>query len=149
IALMDGDIGVCNRMPAAEFNIWADPEASAIVFDCGRPVTMSPLEVTHQALATEEVLDRLRGANRPVATFAADLLSFFGDTYRNVFGFPAPPVHDPCAVAAVIDAEMVRTHMVRVEVETIGEWTAGRTVCDVYGKLGKEPNARVGYALDV
>ena len=149
ISLMGGAIGVGNRMPAAEFNIWADPEAAAIVFDCGRPLTMSPLEVTHQALATGEVLDRLRAANRPVASFAADLLTFFGDTYRNVFGFPAPPVHDPCAVAAVIDPDILQAHTIRVEIETEGEWTSGRTVCDIYGVLGKEPNVRVGYALDV
>ena len=149
ISLMGGAIGVGNRMPAAEFNIWADPEAAAIVFDCGRPLTMSPLEVTHQALATGEVLDRLRAANRPVASFVADLLTFFGDTYRNVFGFPAPPVHDPCAVAAVIDPDILQAHTIRVEIETEGEWTSGRTVCDIYGVLGKESNVRVGYALDV
>ncbi len=149
ISLMGGAIGVGNRMPAAEFNIWADPEAAAIVFDCGRPLTMSPLEVTHQALATGEVLDRLRAANRPVANFAADLLTFFGDTYRNVFGFPAPPVHDSCAVAAVIDPDILQARTIRVEIETEGEWTSGRTVCDIYGVLGKEPNVRVGYALEV
>jgi len=149
ISLMGGAIGLGNRVPAAEFNIWADPEAAAIVFGCGRPITMCPLEVTHQALATDEVLGRLRAANRPVATFAADLLAFFGDTYRNVFGFPAPPLHDPCAVAAVVDPGIIRAHMMHVEIETRGEWTSGRTVCDVYGRLGKEPNVRVGYALDV
>ncbi len=149
ISLMGGAIGVGNRMPGAEFNIWADPEAAAIVFECGRPLTMSPLEVTHQALATGEVLDRLRAANRPVASFAADLLIFFGGTYRKVFGFPAPPVHDPCAVAAVIDPDILQAHTIRVEIETEGEWTSGRTVCDIYGVLGKEPNVRVGYALDV
>ena len=149
ISLMGGAIGVGNRMPAAEFNIWADPEAAAIVFDCGRPLTMCPLEVTHQALATGEVLERLRAADRPVASFAGDLLTFFGDTYRNVFGFPAPPVHDPCAVASVIDPDILQAHTIHVEIETEGEWTSGRTVCDVYGVLGKEPNVRVGYALDV
>jgi len=149
ISLMGGAIGVGNRMPGAEFNIWADPEAAAIVFECGRPLTMSPLEVTHQALATGEVLDRLRAANRPVASFAADLLIFFGGTYRKVFGFPAPPVHDPCAVAAVIDPDILQAHTIHVEIETEGEWTSGRTVCDIYGVLGKEPNVRVGYALDV
>jgi inosine-uridine nucleoside N-ribohydrolase len=110
---------------------------------------MCPLEVTHQALATEEVLGRLRGANRPVATFAAELLDFFADRYRNVFGFPAAPVHDPCAVAAVIDPSILRAHDMHVEIETTGEWTSGRTVCDVYDTLGKEPNARVGYGLEV
>ncbi|HLZ80800.1 MAG TPA: nucleoside hydrolase [Ktedonobacteraceae bacterium] len=148
ISLMGGAIGVGNRMPAAEFNIWADPEAASIVFGCGRPITMCPLEVTHQALATEEVVGRLRSAERRVATFAADLLVFFGDTYRNVFGFPAPPVHDPCAVAVVIDDTILCAHTMHVEIETVGEWTTGRTVCDVYGMLGKPSNARVGYALD-
>ncbi len=149
ISLMGGAIGLGNRSPAAEFNIWADPEAAAIVFNCGRPITMSPLEVTHQALATEEVLGRLRAANRPVANFVADLLVFYGSTYRDIFGFPAPPLHDPCAVATVIDPDILHAHTIHVEIETKGEWTSGRTVCDPYGRLGKEPNVRVGYALEV
>jgi len=149
ISLMGGAIGIGNVTPGAEFNIHTDPEAAEIVFGCGRPITMVPLEVTHQALATSEVTARLRAAQRSVATFAADLLVFFADTYRNVFGFPAAPVHDPCAVAAVIDPSILRAHTMRVEIETTGVWTAGRTVCDVYGKFGKQPNARVGYALEV
>jgi inosine-uridine nucleoside N-ribohydrolase len=149
ISLMGGAIGLGNTTPAAEFNIWCDPEAAAIVFGCGRPITMAPLEVTHQALATEEVLQRLREAQRPVASFAADLLIFFADSYKQVFGFPSPPVHDPCAVAAVIDPSIVKTKLMHVAIETTSELTAGRTVCDVYGKLGKEAHVHVGYALDV
>jgi inosine-uridine nucleoside N-ribohydrolase len=149
ISLMGGAIGLGNVTPAAEFNIHTDPEAAEIVFGCGRPITMVPLEVTHQALATGEVTARLRAAQRPVATFAADLLVFFADTYHNVFGFPAAPVHDPCAVAAIIDPTILRAHIMHVAIETTGLWTTGRTVCDVYGKFGKQPNARVGYALDV
>lgn len=149
ISLMGGAIGLGNVTPAAEFNIHTDPEAADIVFRCGRPITMVPLEVTHQALATSDVTGRLRAARRPVASFAADLLVFFADRYRTVFGFPAAPVHDPCAVAAVIDPTILRAHAMHVAIETTGDWTAGRTVCDVYGKLGKQPNARVGYALEV
>jgi inosine-uridine nucleoside N-ribohydrolase len=149
ISLMGGAIALGNVTPAAEFNIWVDPEAAAIVFGCGRPITMVPLEVTHQALATEGVLHRLRSAERTVASFAADLLVFFASTYRQVFGFPAPPVHDPCAVANVIAPDILRASMMHVEIETTGEWAAGRTVCDAYGQSGKEANARVGYALDV
>lgn len=149
ISLMGGAIGLGNVTPAAEFNIWSDPEAAAIVFDCGRPITMVPLEVTHQALATDDVLERLRTAQRPVATFAAELLGFFAERYHEVFGFPAPPVHDPCAVAAVIDPTIIQAHMTYVEIETISELTSGRTVCDVYGTRGLTPNVRVGYALDV
>jgi len=149
VSLMGGAISLGNTTPAAEFNIHFDPEAAAIVFGCGRPITMSPLEVTHQALATQNILNRLRTVNRPVATFAADLFDFFGDMYQQVFGFPAGPVHDPCAVATVVDPTILHTHSMRVEIETVGEWTAGRTVCDVYSKLGKEPNVSVGYALQV
>ena len=149
ISLMGGAIGLGNTTPSSEFNIHFDPHAAQIVFDCGRPITMSPLEVTHQALATASVIERLRNSGQRVASFAADLFEFFGKTYHEVFGFPAPPVHDPCAVAAVIDPSIIKSQMMRVEIETAGEWTIGRTVCDVYGKLGKKPNACVGYALEV
>ena len=149
ISLMGGSIGLGNVTPAAEFNIHTDPEAAAIVFSCGRPITVSTLEVTHQALATEEIVARLRGANRRVATFVADLLVFFAETYRKVFGFAAPPLHDPCAVAAVIDPTILKAQMMHVEIETAGMWTSGSTVCDVHHVLQKEPNARVGYGLEV
>jgi inosine-uridine nucleoside N-ribohydrolase len=149
ISLMGGAIGVGNTTPAAEFNIWFDPEAAAIVFNCGRPLTMVPLEVTHQALATPEVLHRLRVSGRRVACFAADLLTFFANTYLHVFGFMHPPVHDPCAVAVVIDPSILHAQRMHVEIETRGEWTTGRTVCDIYGKSDKEADISVGYALDV
>lgn len=149
ISLMGGAIGLGNVTPAAEFNIWADPEAAAIVFSCGRPITMAPLEVTHQALATEHVLQRLRTAQRPVASFAADLLVFFAGTYQKVFGFPAPPVHDPCAVAAVIDPTIMHTKSMYVEIETMSELSTGRTICDVYDTMHKESTVAVGYELEV
>nr|WP_236037842.1 nucleoside hydrolase [Ktedonobacter robiniae] len=91
ISIMGGAIGLGNVTPAAEFNIWFDPEAAQKVFQCGRPITMVPLEVTHQALATKEIMRRLRSSGRRVANFAADLLAFFADTYEQVFGFSAPP----------------------------------------------------------
>jgi len=149
ISLMGGAIGFGNLTASAEFNIHTDPEAADIVFNCGRPITMIPLEVTHQALATPDIIDRLRDANRPVATFVADLLVFFAHTYRTVFGFPAPPVHDPCAVAAVIDPTVVHTKHMFVTIETKGEWTLGRTVCHIHNQLRRPPNVRVGIALQI
>lgn len=149
ISLMGGAIGLGNVTPAAEFNIYADPHAAAIVFGCGRPITVCPLEVTHQALATENVLNRLRSAHRRVATVTADLLNFFAETYRKVFAFPAAPVHDPCAVAAVIDPTIIQSKAVHIEIETEGEWTRGRTVCDMHNTWGKEPNALLGHSLEV
>lgn len=149
ITLMGGAIGLGNVTPAAEFNIWVDPEAAEIVFGCGRPITMVPLEVTHQALATETILHRLRTAPGNVAHVAAELLTFFADTYRQVFGFSDPPVHDPCAIAVVVDPTIIKAHMMHVTIETTGQWTTGSTVCDVYGQSGQVANVRVGYALEV
>ncbi|HEU5230717.1 MAG TPA: nucleoside hydrolase [Ktedonobacteraceae bacterium] len=149
ISLMGGAIGLGNVTSAAEFNIYVDPHAAAIVFACGRPITMCPLEVTHQAQATEAVIARLRSTQRPVPTFAAELLTFFAENYRKVFGFSAAPVHDPCAVAAVVDPTIIHSKPVRVEIELAGTWSRGRTVCDMYGSLGKAPNVTVGYSLEV
>lgn len=145
ISLMGGAIGTGNVTASAEFNIYFDPEAAAIVFACGRPITVCPLEVTHQALATAEVLNRLRSSGRPVAIMAADLCEFLKlkDPY-----LAASPIHDPCAVAAVINPTLLKGDQMRVEIETRGEWTRGRTVCDVRGRSGKEPNAFVGYGLE-
>jgi inosine-uridine nucleoside N-ribohydrolase len=110
---------------------------------------MVPLEVTHRALATQEVMHRLRTSGRSVATAVAGLLDFFGESYRQVFGFSAPPVHDPCAVAAVIDPTIVRTAPMYVAIEVMSELSTGRTICDVHGQMAKPANALVGYDLDV
>jgi inosine-uridine nucleoside N-ribohydrolase len=110
---------------------------------------MVPLEVTHRALATEQIIARLRATNRTIANFAADLLIFFADRYRTVFGFTAPPVHDPCAVARIIDPEIVAASLMHVDIEVKGELTAGRTVCDTYHILGQPANIQVGQDLNV
>jgi inosine-uridine nucleoside N-ribohydrolase len=149
VVLMGGAMGLGNTTPAAEFNIYVDPEAANVVFNCGRPITMIGLEVTHQAQATPEVRRRIRALGIPVARLVDELLEFFAETYLNVFGFPAPPVHDPCAVAHVIDATLLRSKPMRVDVELRGEFTAGRTVCDVYGITGRAANVEVGLEIDV
>src|SRR5262249_61460978 len=100
-------MGLGNTTPAAEFNIYVDPEAAHIVFTCGRPLTMIGLDVTHQAQATRKVRSRIRALGTPVARLVDDRLAFFAEAYLKVFGFPAPPVHDPCAVAAGIDPALL------------------------------------------
>jgi inosine-uridine nucleoside N-ribohydrolase len=149
ISIMGGAIGLGNRTPSAEFNIYVDPEAAEIVFASGVPITLVPLEVTHQAVATDAVLARIAGLDTPVARMSVALLRFFADTYERVFGFAAPAVHDPCAVAAVIDPSLVPARHVNVAIDTVSELSLGRTVCDVYGTTGRPPNADVGMALDV
>jgi inosine-uridine nucleoside N-ribohydrolase len=148
IVLMGGSTDVGNVEPLAEFNIHVDPEAADVVFSSGLPVTMCGLNVTHQALATEEVLERLRGLGTPLAETVVRLLVFFRDRYRDIWGLPAPPVHDPVAVARVIDPELVRCEEAHVAVELHGTHTRGATVCDRFGVRGRTPNARVAMELD-
>jgi inosine-uridine nucleoside N-ribohydrolase len=149
IVLMGGAMGMGNWTPAAEFNIFVDPEAAHVVFTSGRPLTMIGLEVTHTVQATHDVRERIRALGTPVATLVDDLLEFFAETYLRVFGFPAPPLHDPCTIASIIDPTLLRTQPMHVDIELRGEYTAGRTVCDLYGVTGKPANAEVALAIDV
>ena len=149
ISVMGGAIGLGNWTPSAEFNIHVDPEAAEIVLASGIPVTLVPLEVTHRALATPEVLERIERLRTPVADASVALMRFFAQTYREVFGFPHQAVHDPVAVAAVISDSVVATKRLNVAIDTASELSAGRTVIDVYGTTGRAANADVGVDLDV
>jgi inosine-uridine nucleoside N-ribohydrolase len=149
VVLMGGAIGLGNVTPAAEFNIAADPEAARVVFESGVPITMVPLETTHRALATPPVVDRIAALDFPLASICVELLTFFAETYLRVFGFAAPAVHDPCALAWLIDPAIVPSRPMHVDIETRAEFSYGRTVCDVYGITGRAPNAEVGTDLAV
>jgi purine nucleosidase/pyrimidine-specific ribonucleoside hydrolase len=148
IVLMGGSTERGNTTPYAEFNIYVDPEAAAIVFASGVPVTMIGLNVTHQALVTAEVVARLNALG-PLGRTCGELMTFFAATYREVFGFEAPPLHDPVAVARVIDPSLVTCVEAFVGIETTGTFTRGATVVDLHGRLGRTPNARVAVGLDV
>ena len=147
ISLMGGSMGLGNTTPAAEFNIYVDPEAAREVFESGLPITMSGLDVTHQAGAGPRERERLRATGR-VGHVVAGFLDFFAATYESVFGFDAPPLHDPVAVAAVLEPGLLKTRPMRVDIECESDLTRGETVCDFYGVTGKEPNAEVGVELD-
>lgn len=149
ISIMGGAIGLGNRTPSAEFNIHADPEAADVVMSCGVPITMVPLEVTHLALAGSEIIERIRALDTPVAHMSVALMRFFAATYHSVFGFDAPAVHDPCAVAAVIDPALVPIRKVNVMIDTSYGISAGRTACDIYGVTGLEANVDLGVDLKV
>jgi len=149
IAIMGGAIGLGNVTPSAEFNIHADPEAADDVFRAGIPLTLVPLEVTHQALATDAVVERIASLDTPVARMSVALMRFFAEAYQTVFGFAYPAVHDPCAVAVIIDPSIVDARPMNVVVDTASSLSLGRTVCDVYGTSGRAPNAEVGVGLDV
>ena len=148
IVLMGGSTERGNTTPYAEFNIYVDPEAAQIVFSSGVPITMIGLNVTHQALVTPEIVAQLNALGS-LGRICGDLMTYFAATYREVFGFAAPPLHDPVAVARVIDPSLVTCVEAFVGIETTGTFTRGATVVDLHGRLGREPNAQVAVGLDV
>jgi inosine/uridine nucleosidase len=149
IVWMGGSTGRGNTRPYAEFNALVDPEAAEIVFASGKPLTMVGLNLTHQAQATPQVVERLAAVGNAAADATVGWLSFFADTYRTVYGFAGPPVHDACAVALLINPSLVQSVETFVAIETEGRWTRGATAVDLHGRLGMAPNARVAMELDV
>ncbi|WP_327281492.1 MULTISPECIES: nucleoside hydrolase [unclassified Streptomyces] len=148
IVLMGGSTERGNRTPAAEFNVQADPEAADIVFRSGVQVTMCGLNVTHQALATADVVARFEALDTDLGRICAELLTFFASTYRRLWGFRAPPLHDPVAVARVIDPTIVHCVDANVVVELNGRYTRGATVVDLHQYTGRPVNAQVALTLD-
>ena len=147
IVLMGGAIAEGNVTPAAEFNIWADPEAAARVFTSGIEVTMVGLDVTHQALVTHAHAEELRSGGR-VGAMIAELLEFYGVFHGEVYGFDGSPVHDAVAVAHVLDPTLLETAHVNVQVDCESRLCRGRTVVDVWRRTGLEPNAHVASGID-
>ena len=145
IVLMDGAIAEGNVTPAAEFNIWCDPEAAARVFASGLDVTMVGLDVTHKALFTQAHIGRLAGR---VGEMVGELLRFYGAFHRKVYGFDGSPIHDAVAVAHVLDSGLVETLERNVEIDTESELCRGRTVVDLWRRTAREPNAHVGVEID-
>ena len=171
IFLMGGAIGEGNTGARAEFNIQCDPEAAHIVFESGLEIRMVPLEVTHTALVTPEILDLLcRSAENyddaeQRAQQIRTLLTFFATTYRDVFGFESPPLHDPCAAFAAclrarktcgIDDASLGTFEdcftwshERVDVECASPLTYGQTVVDRWRTSGRPKNVHIATKMDV
>jgi inosine-uridine nucleoside N-ribohydrolase len=145
IVLMGGAIAEGNVTPAAEFNIWADPEAAARVFDSGLDVTMVGLDVTHKALFTPAHVGRLAGR---VGRMVAELLEFYGHFHKEVYNFDGSPIHDAVAVAHVIRDDIVKTEHLNTEIDVESELCRGRTVVDVWRRSGREPNSHVGVDID-
>jgi purine nucleosidase len=138
-----------NWTPTAEFNIWGDPEAAKKVFDSGIPLVVMGLDITHQALATKEVVDQMNKIDNKGAKTVGELVVFFASTYKEVFGFDAPPVHDVLTVAYLVAPELFTMKDVNITVETKGEYTAGTTIVDLLGTTGRKINAKFGLKLDV
>lgn len=144
ICLMGGSTSFGNSTAAAEFNIYADPEAAHIVFTSGIPIKMVGLNVTRQVPATPDRRAAVRAAGGRTASVAADLLDFFSDQVRSIFGLPGGAMHDPLAVLVLTDPEVVRFQKMHVAVELRGEHTYGMTVCDVRGVQHGEDGLEIG-----
>ena len=142
IVLMGGAyFEVGNITPAAEFNIYVDPEAADIVFKSGIPLTVMPLDVTHKALVTKPRNDAFRALDTPVGHAVADMTDFFERFDREKYGSAGAPLHDPCVTAHLIDPGLFTGRHINVEVETTSELTLGMTVADWWRVSGRAPNA--------
>ena len=130
VVLMGGACHYGNHGPYSEFNIANDPEAARIVFGEPWKVVMVGLDLTYQARATQEVVDRISEVKTQSGIFLAEVLNAFNQRYRQVRGHNDAPVHDPCAVAYVIDPTVVEAQRVPIAVELTGTLTAGMTVAD-------------------
>jgi pyrimidine-specific ribonucleoside hydrolase len=148
ICLMGGSLAEGNTTASAEFNIWQDPEAAAIVFGSGIPISMLGLDVTHRALFLEPEVARLAALGTRTGRVWVDLLHFFAAYHRRRYGWDGSPIHDAVAVAHLAAPGLVTTELLRVDVETFGELTRGRTVVDREGLRGLPANVEAGVDID-
>lgn len=149
IVLMGG--AMCeggNISPCAEFNIYVDPDAAQIVMHCGRPITMVPLDVTHQALVTRERIEMFRALGSAVGDGIVDMMEFFNRFDIEKYGSLGAPLHDPCTIAYLLKPELFKGKMCNVEVETESELTRGHTAVDFWQVTDRPKNVNWLYQLD-
>ncbi|WP_170752739.1 nucleoside hydrolase [Ruegeria lacuscaerulensis] len=142
IVLMGGAyFEVGNITPAAEFNIYVDPEAADIVFKSGAPIVVMPLDVTHDALVTPHRNDAFRALDSKVGHAVAEMTDFFERFDKEKYGSEGAPLHDPCVTAYLIRPELFSGRLVNVEIETQSELTLGMTVADWWRVTDRPANA--------
>ncbi len=130
-----------NVTPAAEFNVFADPEAADIVLKSGVPIVMLPLDVTHQVLTTKARLRRIAAAGGRCASWVHDMLGFYERFGRDKFGGDGAPLHDPTVIAWLLRPGLFTGRSINVQIELAGQLTLGMTVADYWQKSSLEPNA--------
>lgn len=143
IVLMGGAyFEVGNITPAAEFNIYVDPEAAEIVFGSGVPLTVMPLDVTHKVLTTRPRIEAIRALGSPVAHAVAQWTDFFERFDMAKYGHDGAPLHDPCVIAYLLDPGLFSGRHINVEIETRSDLTRGMTVADWWGVTRRPANAQ-------
>ncbi|MFM2356546.1 MAG: hypothetical protein RLZZ528_2282, partial [Pseudomonadota bacterium] len=130
-----------NITPAAEFNIYVDPEAADIVFRSGVPLVVMPLDVTHKALTSRAWVEEMRGLGTPVGRAVASWTDFFERFDTAKYGSEGAPLHDPCVIAYLLKPELFQGRHINVMIETAGEFTLGATVADWWRVSGRAANA--------
>ena len=148
VVLMGGAYHTGNFSPVAEFNVKTDPEAAHIVFNAPWPLVMVGLDLTHQAICTQAVQSKLAAANPRLTPAINGMMNFFRSAYQNEEAFPDPPVHDPCAVAYVIDPSLIETRACPLDVELNGTLTTGMTVADLRAQAPEDCHTRIATHLD-
>jgi purine nucleosidase len=148
VVLMGGGYHGGNWSATSEFNIIIDPEAAHIVFNEKWPLTMVGIDLSHQALATPDVVERIAAIDTVPARFVGELLEFFGATYLESQGFEHPPVHDPCPVAYVIDQSVMTVRKTPLDIELTGTLTLGMTVADFRAPAPDDCTTQVAVDLD-
>ncbi len=163
ISMMAGSATIGNTSPVSELNVNCDPEAAAIVFESGVPIKMVGLNLTRQAEANPTRVERFRKLTNKTGTIVTGIVDWYSKRVRSTFGLAGASLHDPCAVAWLLDPTLIESQMLHVDVELQGQYTRGMTVCDMrfLGLRGaavesgggldgsKPPNACVGMKLDV
>jgi len=137
-----------NITPSAEFNIYVDPEAAKLVLQCGRPIVMMSLDVTHQVLTTQKRVDTIRNIDSSIGERIAALIEFFERYDEEKYHLDGAPLHDPCTVAYLLKPELFKFKNVNVEIETGGTFTRGTTVVDYWEVTDRIPNVQWAYEVD-
>ncbi|MGL6210163.1 MAG: nucleoside hydrolase [Paracoccaceae bacterium] len=142
IVLMGGAyFEVGNITPAAEFNIYVDPDAAEIVFRAGVPLVVMPLDVTHKALTNRARIEAFRAMGTEPGRMVAEWTDFFERFDMQKYGSEGAPLHDPCVIAYLLDPSLFSGRHINVEIETVSELTLGMTVADWWGVTGRAANA--------
>ena len=149
LIFMGGSFAMGNVTPAAEFNIFADPEAAQVVLNCGRPITMVGLDVTRKVLCYPSVISRMEKIGGPGASLFADTMTFYSKMEKQIYDLDGAPLHDPVTIASLIDPELLTTKRAAVSIDLSHGPSYGRTNCDFYGKTDQETNVDVSVDIDV
>jgi inosine-uridine nucleoside N-ribohydrolase len=152
VVIMGGGHEIGNVTPSAEFNIWADPEAAAVVLAAGfRRVTLVPLDATHRALVSRDDCIALKALGTPAGEAASVLIGdriVAHDQAQQMDIEHTAPLHDALCIACLVDSSILKTRRVHVAVETTGELTIGRTVIDTHSRGNGEPQCDVAFDAD-